>query len=300
MGVAERRARAASSLGAVFDDGFNGTPRLKADEFAAISRFARERFGLDLKRGKEELVAARLLKQLRGGGFRSFSEYFDFVRADRSGEALSGLIDALTTNHTSFLREPQHFTFLKSEVLASWGRAPLRIWSAGCSTGEEPYSILCTAAVDAPTTLSSLRVLATDISRRVLQTARAGVYPKAALDSAPALWTSRCFLRGRGGSEGYYRIRPELARLVEFRRLNLVQPLPFDERFHVIFCRNVMIYFDKPTQQALVRSLAARLEPGGFLFVGHSESLTGAAHELTYVRPAIYRKNAAAHDEWKR
>ena len=299
MRSSEKRARVSVSdpIETAQDSLGGNLPRLKPAEFVAISQFARERFGLDLKRGKEELVSARLAKRLRQGRFRTFSEYFDFVRSDPTGDALIGLIDALTTNHTSFLREPQHFEFLKTKVFATWRRGPLRIWSAASSTGEEPYSIVCAAAVDYPSTLESLRVLATDISTRVLASARTGVYSKAALASAPPQWVSRCFLRGRGASEGFYRVRPELARLVEFQRLNLIEPIPFDERFDVIFCRNVMIYFDKSTQQSLVRSLAARLVPGGFLFVGHSESLTGVAHDLTYVRPAIYRKDASkAHE----
>jgi chemotaxis protein methyltransferase CheR len=291
----DARAVRRPGRGAAAAEGLAGAPpALQPSEFAEICRFAHERFGLDLKSGKEELVSARLSKKLRQHGFRSFRQYFDFVRADASGEAMTGFIDALTTNHTSFLREPVHFDFLRQTVLGTFGRArPLRIWSAACSTGEEPYSIVC--SVLARSEAGAVSVLATDISARVLEIARRGVYPASSLAAMPRDWLSRFFQRGRGASEGLYRIKAEVAAQVEFRRLNLIESTARAGAFHVIFCRNVMIYFDKPTQQRLVRQLGEQLVPGGYLFVGHSESLAGVDHALTYVRPAIYRRAAGEH-----
>jgi chemotaxis protein methyltransferase CheR len=267
---------------------------LKEREFREISRLAHERFGLDLKPGKEALVASRLGKKLRQRGFGSFSDYYQHVLSDGSGEALVELIDALTTNHTSFMRERAHFEFLSRAAVEEFaGSNPLEIWSAACSSGEEPYSIaMCVldALARAGSTTRSLRILATDISTRVLDIARRGVYPAERFREMPDAWRRAFLLKGVGASEGSFKVKPELTRLVEFERINLIQPFRGNRLFHVIFCRNVMMYFDKATQQDIVQRLSARLEPGGYLFVGHSESLTGVRHELEYVCPATYRK----------
>jgi len=261
-------------------------------EFTNISRLAYEKFGLELKPEKYELVTARLGKKVRAAGCRSFQEYYQRVVEDQTGEALIELIDALATNFTNFLREPAHFDFLLKEVLpACTARDRLSIWSAACSTGEEPYTIVFSlldalGAAERP----QLRVVATDISSRALAEARRGAYPAAKLESLSPAWLHAYFLRGSGKWNGWYRVKPEVARRVEFRRLNLIEGFSHPEPFRVIFCRNVMIYFDKATQRKLVERLAANLEPGGYLFIGHSESLTGIDHPLSYVRPTIYRK----------
>jgi chemotaxis protein methyltransferase CheR len=277
-----------------------GEVRLTGAEFRQIADLAYERFGLDLKRGKEALVAARLGKKLRTLGFRTFAEYHRHVLADATGEALIELIDALTTNHTSFLRERAHFEFLARAVNEELREvSKLRIWSAACSSGEEPYSIaMClTAALARPpgakpaqNAAREFRILATDISTRVLALARRAVYPAARFDDIAEAWRRAYLLRGRGESQGFYKIKPELAQTVEFARLNLIEPFPAREPFQVIFCRNVMMYFDKATQQSIVQRLAQCLVRGGYLFVGHSESLTGVEHGLEYVRPAVYRQ----------
>ena len=266
-------------------------PKLKPAEFEQIRSLAKERFGLDLRPGKEDLVTARLARGMRSGRFRSFREYLEHIRADSTGESLTALINALTTNHTSFYREPQHFEFLTRQVLPSlaW-ESDIRIWSAACSTGEEPYSILCSAAQLWNGDIRRLRVFATDISTRVLDIAKAGVYPEASLANVPPAWRS-CF-QSTPARDGNVRFKAELARSIEFRRLNLVEPFPFAGKFRVIFCRNVMIYFDKPTQERLVQKLTTHLEPGGYLFVGHSESLAGVQHSLDYLRPAVYRNGS--------
>ena len=261
-------------------------------EFSNFSRLAYEKFGLQLKPEKYELVTARLGKKVRAAGCRSFQEYYQRVVDDRTGEALIELIDALATNFTNFLREPAHFDFLIKEVLPACSRLDrLSIWSAACSTGEEPYTIAL-SVLDALGRASSpkLRILATDISSKALAEARRGVYAAAKVENLAPAWLRTYFLRGEGRWEGYYRVKPEVAQRIEFRRLNLIEQASDTEFFRVIFCRNVMIYFDKPTQQKLVARLAAQLEPGGYLLIGHSESLTGVDHPLSYVRPTIYRK----------
>jgi chemotaxis protein methyltransferase CheR len=264
---------------------------LTANEFRQISDLAYQRFGLDLKKGKEALVAARLGKKLRKLGFLTFAEYHRHVLADSTGDALVELIDALTTNHTSFLRERAHFEFLARAANEEFREIPtLRVWSAACSSGEEPYSIaMCLAQALAKSPGRQFRILATDISTRVLDQARRGVYPAGRFDDVPEPWRRAYLLRGRAESKGFYKVKADLAARIEFERFNLIEPFGEREPFHVIFCRNVMMYFDKPTQQDIVERLSVCLERGGYLFVGHSESLTGVQHALQYVRPATYR-----------
>lgn len=265
---------------------------LTATEFATIATMAREEFGLELGAGKEQLVAARIGKVARKLGFRAFRDYYEYVTGDRSGEALIQLIDALTTNHTSFFRERAHFDFLVREILVTQrGRNSMWIWSAACSTGEEPYSIALTAREALGADSRALpRILATDISTRALGTACRGIYSAERFHGEPAQWLRKYLLRGEGKWEGHYRMRPEVVGMVTFDRLNLIEPMPEMGPFAVIFCRNVMIYFSRATQQQLVSKLASRLEPGGYLFVGHSEGLTGIQHDLQQIQPAIYRK----------
>jgi chemotaxis protein methyltransferase CheR len=276
----------------IYSDGAGLT--LKASEFRQISELVYERFGLDLKKGKEALVAARLGKRLRQKGIKSFADYYRHVLDDSTGEALIELIDALTTNHTSFMRERAHFEFLARAVQEEFRPIPtLEIWCAASSTGEEPYSIaMCLADAlshGAENRRRGFRILATDISTRVLAHAQRGIYLAERFKELPPAWLRAYLLRGEGESKGSYKIKPDLASRVEYQRLNLIEPFPHRRRFHVIFCRNVMMYFDKPTQQDIVRRLGLCLEPGGYLFVGHSESLTGVEHDLKYVRPATYR-----------
>lgn len=265
---------------------------LSSREFAAVTALAREQFGIELGRGKEQLVAARLGKLLRRLGFSSFREYYEHLRSDCTGQALVQLIDALATNHTSFFREQAHFDFLVEQIFPEWNRpGSMRIWSAASSTGEEPYTIALTAREYFGALGSNLpTVLASDISTRALETARKGTYQVQRLQGILAPWLRKHLLRGQGEWEGWYRMRPEILGMVEFRRINLIEPFPDIGRFNVIFCRNVMIYFSHQTQEQLVNRLVACLEPGGFLFVGHSETLTGIQHGLQHIQPAIYRK----------
>jgi chemotaxis protein methyltransferase CheR len=268
---------------------------LTHSEFAAISALAHEEFGVELGAGKEQLVAARIGKLMRRLSFSSFREFYDHLQADRTGQCLTQLIDSLTTNHTSFFREQAHFDFLVGHIFQNWQcTRPMRIWSAACSTGEEPYTIALVANEFFKTRgRSTPRILASDISTHALETARKGAYPAQRLQQALAPWLRRHLLRGEGHWDGWYRMRPEIIDMVEYRRINLIQPLPDIGRFDVIFCRNVMIYFSHQTQTQLVDRLTACLEPGGYLFVGHSETLTGIQHGLQHVQPAIYLKRGA-------
>lgn len=262
---------------------------LSAAEFSHLRRLAYDHFGLDLKEGKQTLVAARLGKTLRSKGFASFEEYCRHISADQTGEALAELANALTTNFTSFLREPAHFDFLVSHIAPKLaGRASATIWSAACSTGEEPYSILFTL-LESLGPNADIRVWATDLSTRVLRAASEAVYPAERVEALPAGWPRKYFLKGNGKWLGFYRVKAEYRERVQFRRFNLLTSDVPSSRFPAIFCRNVMIYFDKPTQSSVVQRLSCTLEPGGFLFVGHSESLAGVHHNLDYVQPAVYK-----------
>jgi chemotaxis protein methyltransferase CheR len=268
---------------------------LTASEFRQISELAYQRFGLDLKKGKEALVAARLGKRLRQKGIKSFADYYRHVLDDATGEALVELIDSLTTNHTSFMRERAHFEFLARAAQEEFREIPtLEIWCAASSTGEEPYSIaMCLSDAwsrGAENRRRGFRILATEISTRVLAHAKRGVYLAERFKELPESWRRAYLLRGEGQCKGSYKIKPDLASSVEYKRLNLIEPFQHGRLFHVIFCRNVMMYFDKQRQQDIVVRLGECLEPGGYLFVGHSESLTGVEHGLKYVCPATYRR----------
>jgi chemotaxis protein methyltransferase CheR len=270
-------------------------PALTAREFDQIRRLAYDQFGLELRPGKESLVSARLSKIIRAMHLKSFQQYYDFLLADKSGEALTAMIDALTTNHTSFFREQGHFDFLKNSILPTLKLRPrISVWSAACSTGEEPYSIaVCLAQSLAAHELSKVRILATDISTRVLRIAEAGEYPPERFPEAVIHQLRPYLTRGDKKSDSSFVVKREVRDLVEFRRQNLMQSFGHLGSFPLIFCRNVMIYFDSATQQQLVRRLADALEPGGYLFIGHAESLNRIQHPLEYIQPAIYRKRAA-------
>ena len=246
---------------------------------------------MDLKEGKEALVSARLNGRMRAVGVPDVRQYLNFLEADTSGRELLNLVDALTTNFTSFRREPAHFELLKTRVVGELPRdSEIRIWSAGCSSGEEPYSILFELLETLGLAAASrIRILASDISRRVLERAQQAVYPLAKLSEMPAAWR-RYLEKGTGEWAGHFRIANPWRSMIEFRRTNLMEPFQSRVRFHVIFCRNVMIYFDRATQEDLIRRFTASLEPGGWLLIGHSEGLCGLRTGLKYVQPATYRK----------
>ncbi len=249
--------------------------------------------GINLQPGKENLVRNRLSKRMRALGLRTFQEYFRYVEEDRTGRELSELVDALATNKTSFFREPEHFDFLRHSVLPELRQRglPLRFWSAGCSSGEEPYTLAMVLSEELPEPETQrVRILATDISRKMLARAREGTYDESAVRPIPPLLL-RKYLERVGTRPPYrYRVNDRLLNMVRLARLNLFDPWPMKRRFTVIFCRNVMIYFDKPSQQQLIQRFWDILAPGGYLFIGHSESLAGLSHGFRYLRPAVYAR----------
>ncbi len=279
-----------------YDPLSGGNDDLTDADFQKISKLVYELCGINLHSGKKELVRARLGKRIRLGGFKSFRQYYQFVLQDETGEELVHMLDSLSTNFTSFFREQKHFDFLKAQVLpglttAKKNQKTLRFWSAGCSSGEEPYSIAITLSEELGDPGQwSVKILATDLSSKVLQIAGAGIYDQSRVAALPPHLVKKYFLRGEGRWENYVKVREEIKQKVEFKRLNLMESFSFSEFFDCIFCRNVMIYFDKPTQASLVNRFYHSLAPGGFLFIGHSESLSGIEHRFRYMTPAVYRK----------
>ena len=266
-------------------------------DFAKISRLVYDQSGINLHEGKQELVKARLGKRIRHGNFRSFREYYDYVVNDPSGEELVQLLDSISTNFTHFFRENQHFEYLKTEVIP-WlkncgrgNRRKIRIWSAGCSTGEEPYSIAITLLETVGKRFDwEPEILATDISTRVLGSAQSGIYTRNKVQTLSPDLIKKYFLRGENQWRDHVKVKPVVKEVITFKRFNLMESLLNKEPFDCIFCRNVMIYFDKETREALVNRFYNHLEKGGVLFIGHSESLTGMDHPFQYVKPAIYKK----------
>ena len=271
---------------------------LAPQEFEQIRQLAYRTFGLDLKTGKEELVSARLRKLVRGGGFRSFQDYYRSIVQDRTGESLLAMIDALATNHTSFLREPDHFHFLRDEVLPQLGtNDPIDVWSAACSTGEEVWTLGMVIREALPQ--RHVRISASDISNKALRFAQRAVYPLERCHGLSAAWLARYFAAD-GKPPASYQIGSVLRALATFRRINLVETYAWPHPFPIIFCRNVMIYFDRQTQERVIAGLTRHLEPGGYLFVGHAESLTRVSHSLEYVKPAVYRKPGRKEGRWNK
>lgn len=265
---------------------------LSSNDFNRIRKFAFDYCGLNIEAGKEDLVASRLGKIMRGLGISSYGDYFDLVLADKSQQSLVTMIDSLTTNHTSFFREQQHFDFLNSTVFPTFAnRGRLDIWSAACSSGEEPYSLAFAARNFFHGGGPEVRILATDISTRVLETAGKAIYEAQRFQGISLDSLNKHLLRGHGASANLYRVKPEVRQMVTFRRFNLVEPFQgLNSLFPLVLCRNVMIYFNAHTQEQLVDRFYDQLEPGGYLFIGHSESLNRIKHRFEYVRPAIYRK----------
>ncbi len=264
---------------------------LKKAHFEKISQIVYQSAGINLHPGKEELVKARLAKRLRALGLKSFDAYMRYLKHDHSEGELVAMVEAMTTNKTSFFREPKHFDYLRQQIVPGLKNRKVRIWCAGSSSGEEPYSaaILLNEAIQG-LALWDISILATDLSSRMLAYARKGIYDANSLRDVPPLLISKYFHCIETNPPRRYQVIEPLRRQVHFARLNLMGEWPMAGPFDVIFCRNVMIYFDKPTQEQLVNRFWNLLKPGGHLFVGHSESLAGSPHEFRYVQPAIYVK----------
>jgi len=270
-------------------------PLLTDRDMATIVRVVYEKSGISLHSGKRALVTARLQKLLRRSGLTTFREYLRFLEADKSGAELTAMLDAIATNHTAFFREPQHFDFLAKIVLPALREKsdiePIYAWSAACSSGEEPYTIAMTAFEQfGDHARRRMHILASDLSTKALTRAAAGVYKTERVDTIPRHLVLKYFDKQPAAQPGTVRICEAVRRLVEFRQLNLLEAAPRGRHFDFIFCRNVLIYFDRTVQQRVVAQLEERLAPGGYLFTSHSESLNGLRHGLTWVAPAVYRQ----------
>ena len=263
-------------------------------DFQQFADYIKENYGINFKEEKKILVMGRLQAILQEKGITRFSEYLKELMGDKTGEDVVRMLDRITTNHTFFMREVDHFDFLKNTVLPELNKTiadrDLRIWCAASSTGEEPYTLamILQDFFEQQPVIWDKKILATDLSSKALTTAMEGVYSLEEVNPLPPIWKSRYFKKRQDGT---MEICPELKQEVIFRKFNLMEKkFPFRRKFHVIFCRNVMIYFDLPTRTELVQKMYDFLEPGGYLFVGHSESVNRTESEFQYVMPSVYQK----------
>lgn len=267
-------------------------------DFKRVAQVVYKHCGIHLTDAKRQLVSARLAKRVRVMGYKTYREYLDSVLSNPNGDEFTTLIDSLSTNLTSFFRENDHFVFLKtrfvSQIVQERGSSKryIRGWSAGCSTGEEPYTIAITLMESLPQPGSwDIKLMASDISTKVLAQASSGVYTADKLQMiSPQLKAKYFEPRKLPDGTPAYAVHPTLRHLITFKYANLMEPFPFQGPMDFIFCRNVMIYFDKPTQEKLVNRYYQMLRPGGYLFTGHSESLTGVKHPFKYVQATIYQR----------
>lgn len=270
---------------------------LSTREFCLIRNLVQDKFGIHLGEQKKSLVVQRLQKELWSGGFSSFEDYYDYVIRDSSGQALYNLGDLISTNHTYFFREGEHFNLLRKGVLPQLAAAlkekrekELRLWCAGCSSGEEPYTLAMIlsefAAEHSPGI--DFYILGTDIAAPALQKAARGIYTKDEISRIPPIYRLRYF---ENLKDGTWRVDEKIRKRVLFRRLNLMRrEYPFKRRFQIIFCRNVMIYFDEPTRNQQIERFYRQLEQGGYLFIGHSETLDRSTGFFRFVQPAVYQR----------
>lgn len=288
---------AVSNFGAVVANG--GGPLLGDAEFQFLRDFVYRHCGIALSEQKRQLVQGRLLRRLRALGLKEFASYCELLRKDPDAE-LGELASAISTNVTAFFREMHHYDLMVEQLLPRWleekkhgGR--LRIWSAGCATGEEPYALAMVLAEALERTGSHVdaRILATDLSPQALEHAQAGMYALDRMEGVSTERRRRWFLRGEGQYEGYACVHQRLRELVTIQPLNLLHDWPMRGPFDAIFCRNVVIYFDKPTKQRLFERYAGLLVPGGYLFLGHSESMHGLSDAFDLVGRTVYRKRVS-------
>lgn len=253
--------------------------------------------GITLPDHKNVMLASRIQKRLRATGIQSFEAYYRLLVVQESAVEMTQFINAITTNKTDFFRESYHFELLQSTVLPKlWEQkrhdptARLFAWSAGCATGEEPYSIAMTMA-DSLGSVNKLSILATDVDTRVLQTAQVALYSDDAISPVPGNLRYKFLMKGTGQYKGIWRVVPELRERIHFDKLNFMEKdFGFSERMDFIFCRNVTMYFDKPTKRELMEKFYRRLAPGGYLFLGHSETLNGISDKFIAVEPTVYQK----------
>ena len=263
-------------------------------EFHQIADYVKANYGIQLKEEKKALVTGRLHGLLTQHNFKSFTEYFDYVVKDKSGEAAIALINKITTNHTFFMREAEHFNYFRDKVLpylsTTVTNRDLRIWSAGCSSGEEPYTLamIIDEFFGNEKKNWDKKILASDISLKALEEARKGVYGNKEIEPVPALWKQNYFTKLDTETSA---VTEKIKNEIIFRRFNLINDVfSFKKKFHVIFCRNVMIYFNNETKHELVSKFYDATESGGYLFIGHAESLNRDQTKFKFIMPAVYRK----------
>jgi len=265
-------------------------------EFNSIRDLVYKQFGITLSDQKKSLVVGRLQKKIKEHGFQNFKQYYDLLISDKSGKVLIELANQITTNHTFFFREPDHFDFFKSDILP-WmvkehkakGDNDLRIWCAAASSGEEPYTLIITLLEHFGTDYKNWNcgLLATDVSEKALSGAVGGVYVDTRLQGVPPAILSKYFKKVPDG----YAVTDQLKKEVTYRKFNLMnKTLPFKKKFDCIWCRNVMIYFDNPTKHELVNRMYESTVNGGYLLIGHSETLDRNQTKWKYIKPAVYRK----------
>jgi chemotaxis protein methyltransferase CheR len=263
-------------------------------DFNRVRSVVHAHAGIHLADSKQNLVYNRLARRLRALGFDDFQSYLSYVEGDGKDEEFTHLINAITTNLTFFFRENHHFEFLQQELFPALIKKnadtrKVRIWSAGCSTGEEPYSLAIVAKECLPSGWD-VRIDASDLDTNVVETGKEGIYSIEALKGVTQERVKRWFLRGSGANGGMVKVKPELKELIRFQQVNLMLDWPWSEQFDVIFCRNVVIYFDKPTQQRLFSRYHQALKPDGHLFIGHSESLYKVSEQFKLLGKTIYQK----------
>ncbi len=268
------------------------TYELREKDFRDISSMVYASCRINLKEGKEKLVTARLSKRMRSLGISSFRDYIELVK--ENDREYMNMVDSLSTNLTSFFRESKHFDYLRTQVIPRFvqnGDGSLRMWSAGCSSGEEAYTLAITLMENIENIqFKDCKILATDISTRMLDAARNGEYPADRFNNVPADIKHKYFERIQRAGNDFFRVGQKVKCLIKFNYLNLMNPWPMTAKFDVIMCRNVMIYFDSRTQQELVNRFSRQLKPGGILMIGHSESLLSIDTDLQFVESATYRK----------
>lgn len=264
------------------------------EEFLRIYQFMKDRYGIDMAR-KKEIVQGRLENYIRTNGFSCYGELMDEVEDDSTGKRENDLVDLLTTNHTFFMREFEHFDFLRREVLPALykseaERKDLCIWCGAASTGQEPYmlAMLLKEFFGLEHEQWDTKVLATDISTEALQKAKEGRYDKEQIQELPEPWKRR-FLRPIAGGEGF-EVKEEIKSEVLFRKFNLMEEFPFKRKMHIVFLRNVMIYFDKETKQQLLQKVYDCMEPGGYLFIGRTEMIEKGSVPFQTIWPSVFRK----------
>jgi len=265
---------------------------IKDDEFIAITSYIKTNYGVNLT-NKRPLIEGRLSNYIADLGFDNYMAYFEYAKNDKVNDEMTMLINKLTTNHTYFFRENEHFEFYKDNVLPWVEKGiktkDLRIWSAGCSSGQEPYTLAMITLDYLGANAGSWdhTILASDISNKVLNIGKSGIYTREELGEVPHSWIKKYFT---AYDDQRFVVSDDLRKSVAYRNFNLLDPFSFKKPFHCIFCRNVMIYFDMPTKNGIINKFYDALQPGGYFMIGHSESLSSCDHKFKYIKPSIYQK----------